>query len=446
MEKRERSGYPSDVTDEEWAFVAPYFRCAKKRPSNGIILCARCSTAFAMWCAPAASGATCPTICRRGMWFNSRRNVGFGRAVSRPWPRRACEQMNKPLVSVVMVTCNVDRFLAESIESILGQTFREFEFIIVDFGSTDKSKAIASNYAAKDSRFQLHEIPPCSLPEARNAGCFLAQGEYIAIADADDVSLPNRLLWEVEFMEKHPEIGLLGGAVEGINATGRPSQIFRHPLGNREIQSALLTRSVVWQPTALIRREAFAQVGGYRAAFTVAHDYDLWLRIAEHFEIANLEQVVLKYRFHPHQVSMTKRARQTLGILAAQASASARRRGKPDPLDSAEQITPTLLAGLGVTETRQQRELASDYRQWIRHMCVAGEYEIALQTALEVLHSHSELVERWQIADLYLTVARLYWRQKRFAKSSLAAIHAVVLRPVVAGRPLKPVLRRLGLL
>ena len=95
--------------------------------------------------------------------------------------------MTEPVVSVVLVVCNVERFLGEAIESILRQTFREFEFIIVDFGSTDKSKEIVSSYAAKDVRVRLHEIPLCGLAEARNAGCFLARGKYIAIVDADDV-------------------------------------------------------------------------------------------------------------------------------------------------------------------------------------------------------------------------------------------------------------------
>src|ERR1700688_2996712 len=100
--------------------------------------------------------------------------------------------MNKPLVSVVMVVCNVERFLAEAIESILAQTFRDFEFVIVDYGSTDRSKIIISSFAAKDKRIKLHEIPNCSLPEARNAGSFLAQGKYIAVIDADNISLPER--------------------------------------------------------------------------------------------------------------------------------------------------------------------------------------------------------------------------------------------------------------
>src|SRR6516225_9438340 len=90
--------------------------------------------------------------------------------------------MNKPIVSVVMVVCNVERFLAEAIESILAQTFRDFEFIIIDYGSSDRSRSIISSLAAKDKRIKLHEIPHCILPEARNAGCFLAQGQYIALS------------------------------------------------------------------------------------------------------------------------------------------------------------------------------------------------------------------------------------------------------------------------
>src|SRR5580704_9505554 len=100
--------------------------------------------------------------------------------------------MNEPVVSVVMVVCNVDRFLAEAVESILAQTFREFEFVIVDFGSSDKSKEIVSKYAAKDERIKQHEIAHCGLAEARNAGCFLARGKYIAVMDADDMALPER--------------------------------------------------------------------------------------------------------------------------------------------------------------------------------------------------------------------------------------------------------------
>lgn len=354
--------------------------------------------------------------------------------------------MSAPLVSVVMVVCNVERFLAESIESILGQTFRDFEFIITDFGSTDKSKAIASSYASKDPRVRVHEIPHCGLAEARNAACSLALGRYIAVMDADDVALPDRLMSEIDFMEKNPEVGLLGGATEWIDATGRSLGVHDFPTHDREIQSAFLTHCPFCHPTALIRREAFALVGGYRSAFTAAQDYDLGLRIAEHFPCANLKQVVLKYRIHPYQLSTHKRRQQIVCKIAAQVSAQSRKDGKSDPLDSVKELTPEVLVALGVTEAQQQSELASECRLWIRQMCIAGEYSGALKEAVEMLQGDRAHVERWKIADVQLTVAWLYWRQKEFLRSLLAAAHAVMTWPLVAARPIKPLLRRLGLM
>jgi hypothetical protein len=355
--------------------------------------------------------------------------------------------MNKPMISVVMVVCNVDLFLAESIESILGQTYTEFEFIIVDFGSTDNSKSIISSYAAKDSRIKFHIIPHCGLAEARNRACFLAQGQYIAIMDADDIAVKERLTWQVDFMEKHPEVGVLGGTVEWVDATGRPLLTTHQPVGNREIQSILPKENPLWQPTVLVRMEAFVSVGGYRAVFAQSEDYDLWLRIAERFQIANLEQVVLKYRIHPYQVTLRKRRQQVLCALAAQAAAMSRRNGNPDPLNSVEEITPAVLNALGVSEVTKQSTLAGEYLKWIRVVCMAGEYSGALNAVIEILHSSDrKYAERWVIADLRLLAAGIYWRQKRFLRSVMTAVHAVMTRPIMVGRRLKPLLHWLGLI
>src|SRR5580692_9161513 len=98
--------------------------------------------------------------------------------------------MGAPLVSVVMPVCNAERFLSEAIASILSQTFRDFEFIVADFGSSDRSKEIACGFARQDGRVKLHDVGPCNLPQARNAGCAFAQGKYIAVMDGDDVAAP----------------------------------------------------------------------------------------------------------------------------------------------------------------------------------------------------------------------------------------------------------------
>lgn len=351
----------------------------------------------------------------------------------------------EPLVSVVMVTRNADRFLREAIESILGQTFRDFEFIIVDFGSTDTSRDIASSYAAKDSRIRLSEIPNCGLAEARNAVCALATGRYIAIQDADDISLPSRLKVEVDFMEKHPEVGLLGGAVQRIDQNGKYlSTADDHPTEDQEIRLVLREWNTFCQPAVVMLREAFVRVGGYRAAFPNAEDYDLWLRISEYYQCANLKEVVLKYRIHPHQMTRRKRSEQLLCTLAAQASASLRRAGKPDPINSANEITPTVLAGMGVSLTMQKTKLAEDYFSSINKMYKTGGDAAVLEAAAEFLRlCKGECVEPIFISDVHILSAKAYWKQRRILPSFLSVGRAVLARPRIVGRPLKPFLRLL---
>jgi Glycosyl transferase family 2 len=361
---------------------------------------------------------------------------------------------NKPFVSVVMVVCNVERFLGEAIESILDQTYREFEFVIVDFGSSDKSKEIISSYAAKDSRIKFHEISQCGLAEARHQACLLAQGRYIAIMDADDISVPERLAWQVGFLDGEPQVGIVGGQVELIDAGGASlansvllSEVnLERPCGNNELQTALLSYCPFWQDAILMRREAFDKVGGYRAALVQGEDYDLWMRIAEHFELANLKQVVFKYRMHPHQVSVRKRKQQTLCSLSVRASAKLRKNGSPDPLNSVQAITPELLKEMGVGEAELQSSLAAEFRGWIQFMCAAGEWTAALNAARELLRSSDwKFVETRAVGDMYLQVAKLAWDHNRFWMSIVTAGQAVLKRPRVAGRPVRLLLERLGL-
>jgi len=349
-----------------------------------------------------------------------------------------------PLVSVVMVIRSVDRFLAEAIESVLTQSFRDFEFVILDYGSTDKSKEIVLSYGAADIRVKLHEIPPCTYIEAKIAACALAQGRYIAVQDADDNSLPNRLLWEVELMEKNPALGVLGGAADWINANGKFLWTFQPPTSDAEIRAALPTSSPFVHSSVLMRKEAFTQVGGYRRVFPHAEDYDLFLRISEHFQCGNLKPVVVQYRIHPHQLSLRTRRQQTIAKLAAQAVASARQKTNVDPLDSVQEITPALLLQLGISHARLQEELFFEYGNWIRNMVAAGESTVALKAAKEVLETDWKEIDRGKLAELRLTVARLFWRQKNFARSLVNVGHAVVTNPVIAGDLFGALLRRVS--
>jgi hypothetical protein len=272
--------------------------------------------------------------------------------------------------------------------------------------------------------------------------------------DADDISVPERLAWEVEFLNAHPQVGIVGGAVELIDANGASlansvllSEVsLDRPVENCQLQTALLSYCPFWQDAVMMRREAFSKVGGYRAVLVQGEDYDLWMRIAEHFELANLKQVVFKYRMHPHQVSVRKRKQQTLCSLAVRASAKLRRRGGPDPLNSVQAVTPDLLKQMGVGEAELQFALAAEFRGWIQFMCAAGEWTAALTAASELLRSSDwKFVETRAVGDMYLQVAKLAWDHNRFWMSIVTAGQAVLKRPRVAGRPVRLLLQRIGL-
>ncbi len=345
--------------------------------------------------------------------------------------------IDRPLVSVVMVIRDVERYLSEAIESVLSQTMRDFEFIIVDFGSNDTSKDIAANYSAQDGRIKFSEIAPCSYIEAKISACSLPKGQYIAIQDADDVSLPERLQSEVDFLERHREVALLGGRVQWIDSRGKfLNSEDNYPSRDLEIRYELRVRNTFWHPTVLMRREAYAHVGGYRAAFTQSDDYDLWLRLSEHYQCANLKQKVLKYRVHSQQLSVRKRKDQVFCTLAAKAAASLRREGKVDPLNSTREITPALLAEMGVSEAAQKKEFVDDYRGYIRLMFESGSYDAVPSAVTEMLRDckgsyHDSLL----IVDLQVLAGRSFWKEGKRVRALFAIAWAVRARPRLFAHP-----------
>jgi glycosyltransferase involved in cell wall biosynthesis len=347
-----------------------------------------------------------------------------------------------PAVSLVMGVFNGERFLADAVQSILDQDFSDFEFIIIDDGSTDDSATMLDNYQHLDARVKVWHEKHAGLVSSLNKGCELARGKYIARMDADDVAHRDRLSQQVAFMEAHPEVAVLGAAVEWISASGRSLYISKNPAKDEEIKADLIDRRrcAFWHPTIVMRREVFALTGGYRSHLLGAEDYDLWLRAADRFQLANLETVVLNYRIHSSQVSIQQRMQQTRSTLGAQFAARKRKEGLADPLSGVKEITPEVLIAWGISASEQRSEIFSDYRKWIRMMSNAGEYSSALKAAREVANTGIKDVERWQVADVYLMIANLLWRQREFFSSFLSAAHAVILRPMVIGRPLKRLL------
>lgn len=212
--------------------------------------------------------------------------------------------MTRPLVSVLMAVYNSERYVATAIESILTQQWRDFELIAINDGSTDRSAAILDRYAAQDPRVRVLHRENRGIPRTRNQLVDLAAAELLAIMDADDVALPDRLALQVGFMQQHPQVVCLGSSFELIDGRGRRLTRLTVPLTDADIQPQLLAgHAAIFQPCAMLRRSALRQVGGYNEAMPQAEDLDLWLRLGEVGQLANLPQTLVQYRLHAASVS-----------------------------------------------------------------------------------------------------------------------------------------------
>jgi glycosyltransferase involved in cell wall biosynthesis len=338
--------------------------------------------------------------------------------------------MSHPRVSVVMSVFNGETFLSEAIESILGQIFDNFEFLVIDDGSTDRTPEILSTYERQDPRVRIIRQENKGRATSLNIGINLAKTEFIARMDADDISLPHRFREQIEFLDRHPEVGLLGGAVELIKDSDHVVTTVRPTTQDSEIQSLMLQgRNPMWHPTVVMRKEIVIAVGGYRKPLLDADDYDLFLRMGECSQIANLNKFVLKYRIHPNQVSVRNMRHQVMCVFAARAAASLRRCGKPDPLWHVENVTPELLDSLGVTPEEIQRTLVDCYGYWM-HLLKKVDGDSALRTIEEFVKlAGSGVGERSIVAEAWLAAAGIYYRQRRPVRALISAARALLLRP-----------------
>ena len=204
-----------------------------------------------------------------------------------------------PLVSVLMPVYNSEKYLMESITSILNQTFCDFEFIIINDGSTDNSGEILKKYEHADARIRIIEQPNKGIAEALNRGLQLARGKYIARMDSDDICLPNRFTRQVDFMERHPRVAACG---TWIRYFGENEGEWQPPSDSETIRCTLLFESALPHPTVMMNRELLEQRGlQYCHRYEHAQDYALWVTISQHFELANIPEIHLHYRTHPGQ-------------------------------------------------------------------------------------------------------------------------------------------------
>ena len=208
----------------------------------------------------------------------------------------------EPCVSVLMSVYNGERYLEEAIESILNQTFRDFEFIIINDGSADGTAGILAHYQRVDDRVRVYDQENRGLVASLNRGGQLARGEYIARMDADDVSLPERLRKQVDYMETHPEVGVMGTQMKQIDEKGRLLSAFDAPLAHEAILWKMLFECAIAHPTVLMRRHLLIEAGGYDPSYAHIEDTELWSRLIWVTRFANHRESLFLRRWHKESV------------------------------------------------------------------------------------------------------------------------------------------------
>lgn len=213
--------------------------------------------------------------------------------------------LDMPKVSVVMAVYNGERYVKQTIDSILRQTFKDFEFIIVDDGSYDGTSKILKTY--NDPKIYVHKQENQGLSKSLNTGIKLARGEYIARIDADDIAFPTRLEQQVKFLDEHPKVGLLGTACYLIDSSGKILTKFVMPTNDENIRKAMIKYNPIFHPTVIMRKDAIEKAGYYDETFKNGLDYDLWFKIAKIYKIANLKDPLILRREHNKSLSARER-------------------------------------------------------------------------------------------------------------------------------------------
>lgn len=215
-------------------------------------------------------------------------------------------------VSVLMGVRDGGPHLREAIESVLGQTFTAFELVVVDDASTDGTAAMLEAYRLKDARVVvLRNETNMGLTRSLNRGLGVARGEYVARLDADDVSSPERLAVQVEFLDRHPGIGLAGSACVLTDAEGRAGGLCEPPEGDTEIRWKMTFNNVFVHSTVMFRRSLFGPGEMvYDETFPYAQDYELWTRILDRSRAANIPRPLCRFRLHDDSTSAVHREEQ----------------------------------------------------------------------------------------------------------------------------------------
>lgn len=210
--------------------------------------------------------------------------------------------MGNPRVTVLMPVYNGETYLAEAIESILNQTFADFEFLIIDDGSTDNTWDILNNF--NDSRIRLvKNNQNMGITKTLNKGLQLARSNYVARMDADDICFPKRLQRQKAFLDENLNFAMVGSWIEVIDEIGRKIERINFPIVSYLLRWRLLYTNTFVHSAVMFRKNAVLGIGGYLDNYRHAEDYDLWSRLSTHWEVANIPAVLVSWRSCKESIS-----------------------------------------------------------------------------------------------------------------------------------------------
>lgn len=309
--------------------------------------------------------------------------------------------MTLPAITVAMSVYDGERFLVPAIESVLAQTFGDFEFLILDDGSRDSTAAIVRDQAARDPRIRPILRENRGLIASLNQLIAEARAPLIARMDADDICHPERFERQVAFLASHPDHGIVGTLSEDIDELGNPCGLegVDQPLTHESVLRTIEQASPICHPSAMARRDVLLAAGGYHRAFRHCEDYDLWLRLASRTRIANLPDRLLQYRRYEGQISNRFSIEQHLGAAVAVLAYRERRAGRRDPTEQLDALPPieALDDLFGRPVAREIRAKVARGLIYSRSAMRAGGFDLLLK----------HVDDGGRGGDLWRTVARL---------------------------------------
>lgn len=268
-----------------------------------------------------------------------------------------------PKISVVMSCYNAGSYLSDAIESVLGQTYGDFELLLIDDGSRDGTLGTINDFAAKDKRIVVIAKENSGLANSLNVGIEAARAQWIARMDQDDIAFPERLQRQIDFMGDHPETVLLGGGCVTIDNKGRELRRYRYPTGHDDIINQIEQGGTAFpHATAFYRRDTVRGIGCYRVRMDGAEDKDLWLRLGSAGRIACLAEPLIRLRKHSDSFTGVQDNRLTILSHTAVISHFLRKNGFRDPVDDEEEKFRSFL--IWVEDKLRDARVFDEERLW----------------------------------------------------------------------------------